>query len=251
MNIKRPTPTQAMTRFTKDSSDKKLRSLRKAADSRKAVDSEKLNQTGSKSDKPRSFLERRAERLKLAKARDGATQLELRKKAVNEKAVDKEAKKVADARRRAYFAAKNKKAKDAADEEAKKITDGSFEVTEENFRLLVKEALLEALREMGASVEVDEKKEENLIEPVEADAPAEEDGDEILEEDETLEDADVQLTEILEDPKKKDALRNLIADELKSSFKAIDNAPALFTHRYEQAAPAAKQESPKIKNRYE
>ena len=152
--------------------------------------------------------------------------------------------------------------------EKRALRDGAFEITEESFRALVKEALLEALQEMGAVVETEEEQpvtEEALEEEkVEKEDFENEPGDEGKEfedfEDEPEEEPeeelegeaedDVGLTELLKDPRKKEALKELL-DRRPRKIKGKDNAAALFTNRYDIERPVAVEETPKIRNRYE
>ncbi len=152
--------------------------------------------------------------------------------------------------------------------EKRALRDGAFEITEESFRALVKEALLEALQEMGAVVETEEEQ-PATVEVLEEDKAEKEDfenepGDEGKEfedfEDEPEEEPeeelegeaedDVGLTELLKDPRKKEALKELL-DRRPRKIKGKDNAAALFTNRYDIERPAAVEETPKIRNRYE
>lgn len=152
--------------------------------------------------------------------------------------------------------------------EKRALRDGAFEITEESFRALVKEALLEALQEMGAVVETEEEQpttEEALEEEkAEKEDFENEPGDEGKEfedfEDEPEEEPeeelegeaedDVGLTELLKDPRKKEALKELL-DRRPRKIKGKDNAAALFTNRYDIEKPVAVEETPKIRNRYE
>ena len=152
--------------------------------------------------------------------------------------------------------------------EKRALRDGAFEITEENFRALVKEALLEALQEMGAVVETEEEQpvteevlEEEKVEKEDfEDNPGDEekefeDFEEEPEEEpeEELEgeaEDEVGLTELLKDPRKKEALKELL-DRRPREIKGKDNAAALFTNRYDIESPAAVEEAPKIRNRYE
>lgn len=152
--------------------------------------------------------------------------------------------------------------------EKRALRDGAFEITEESFRALVKEALLEALQEMGAVVETEEEQPatEEVLEGEKAEKEdfENEPGDEGKEfedfEDEPEEEPeeklegeaedDVGLTELLKDPRKKEALKELL-DWRPRKIKGKDNAAALFTNRYDIERPAAVEETPKIRNRYE
>lgn len=156
--------------------------------------------------------------------------------------------------------------------EKRALRDGAFEITEESFRALVKEALLEALQEMGAVVETEEEqpateealeeekaeKEDFENEPGDEgkefedfeDEPEDEPEEEPEEELEGEAEDDVGLTELLKDPRKKEALKELL-DRRPRKIKGKDNAAALFTNRYDIERPAAVEETPKIRNRYE
>lgn len=157
-------------------------------------------------------------------------------------------------------------------EEKRALRDGAFEITEESFRALVKEALLEALQEMGAVVETEEEQPvtEEVLEEEKAekedfenepgdegkefedfeDEPEDEPEEEPEEELEGEAEDDVGLTELLKDPRKKEALKELL-DRRPRKIKGKDNAAALFTNRYDIERPVAVEETPKIRNRYE
>lgn len=251
MSLKRPTPARA---------------LKRVGDSRRITPVVKTDADDKKREKGSPVSS-------LSKANDAARELRLAR--LKEK-LAKRAKDSNYSTREERIAQLKKRLEDhrarkAAEEIAadKKAVDATFEVTEENFKELIKSAVGELLRELGLVEEVEELPEEtegeeeiNPFEETEPEAtpeeePEEEEEEEVsaepieeLDEEKEGEDADSTLSDLLKDPKKKDALKALL-DGVGSKEKAKD-AAAVFTSRYEflsTEAPAAPLSKPK--NRYE
>ena len=149
-------------------------------------------------------------------------------------------------------------------EEAKKATDGTFEVTEESFKELIKEAVYEFSLQHGL-IQKGEQEPEGEKEP-EGESEGEPEGEpegekesedspentefmgfgEEEEEEKDGEDEDL-LGKILNDPVKKDALKNLLKDQ---TSKKVKDAASVFASRYEAVVVEKTPVDKPIKNRY-
>lgn len=275
MSLKRPTPVRNLKRMGDSKGpevkthpvsarDSRFRSApRKAADSNREIRIERLKQRLAdrklelaKDAKPVAMVDQSkrlansqaAKAAELAKANDATFEVTEE----NFKTLIKEA--VGELLRELGMVAEaevEEEEEPMKEEDAKpKMGDATFEVTEENFKTLIKEAVGELFQELGMIEE-----EEEAEKPMEELEVKEEEETEIelvedFEEEDRVEDADLALNDLLKDPKKKEALKALLDGDI--AGKKGTDAAAVFTNRYDAVVPTVSHAEPvKIKNRYE